>query len=1532
MPEPAIEYDVFLSHANEDSAWCEKLAQRLRDEGVRVWFDKWHILPGDNIPARLNAGIKQSRKMIALFTKNYFRDNKVWTRAESFANQYKDVLAEDRPLIPVLLQDCEPEPLLAVIRQIDFRNAADFDLRFRELVQALDLQTRTKTLHPEAGPFMFEGPLFKTKAPSRFDDEIAKLYRVLGFTVEWSAEDGEPFYLKAEKREGGADTKLALTCNEARVTDELAATITKGKKKAPKTLKAHQWIAVAANGFSHSGRELLNRGKITCLTYSELLTDLLPLEDYARRLIHEYDAWRDKNWQGNDWFIRPNLMTDGSQAQRIGALEHIAKWVGKDQGNLLVILGDLGTGKSTLARFLAYDQARSFCIDPRRHPAPLLIPLKDVRKETSLESIIISHFAAAGLSDISFTRFHHLLRLGKIIVFFDAFDEMADRVHQDVTLSNFRELRRAAEQSSKVIITCRTHYFRDRKEQSAVISEGYRPSETETYLLKETRQQSGAEVVYLEGFDDLQIQAYLRNARTLDWASAWDKIKRIHNLKDLANRPLLLEMIVESLDEIQAAVENAASLYTTYTGRCVKREIENRRWLDEPTIGLLMSELAWRMWRDGTQSIYHREISAFVSELVTRRLLKASEDDIADIARETQIATFLRRDAEGNFSFMHRSIMEFFLARKLFDTLSVPEDTVRIHVTLDANRLDRKVIYFLTLLDGEDRIREPLQRILTSGYLSRISENALQILYWSKRIQLGMEDKIPNPAVLREKMSGRVPPGAVLREARLQEIVLEAGDFSNADFEGADLTGAKFGHARLSGCNFYKARLEAARLDNATISVVSFRDADITGASFDGANIEGADFTGAYGERISAVGSLGEQVKRVAAATAAYSPDNLTAVVQHGHASEVAAVVYSPNGELIASCEASDVILIRRTADGRLLRALEGHTSWVRSVAFSPDGESLASGSSDKSVMLWDVKTGRALRALEGHTTAVNSVAFSLDGESLASGGSDDSVRLWEAKTGRPLKTLEGRTNRVMSVAFSPDGKSLASGGSDKSVRLWEVETGRPLRALEGHKNSVTSVAFSPDGESLASGSSDKSVILWEVKTGRVLRALEWHKNGVTSVAFSSDGESLASGSDDKSVRLWEVKTGRPLRALEGHRGSVKSVAFSPDGESLASGSDDQSVRLWEVKTGRPLRFLEGHTSWVRSVAFSPDGESLASGSYDKSVRLWEMKSVRALEGHTSPVTSVAFSPDGETLASGSSDKSVKLWEVKTGRALLVFEGHTDLVMSVAFSPDGQSLASGSSDKVVRLWEVKTGRALLALDGHTDWVMSVAFSPDGESLASGGSDNSVRLWKVKTGRALRALEEHTRSVMSVAFSPDGESLVSGSSDKSVRLWEVKTGSPIRTLEGHTNWVMSVAFSPDGESLASGSYDNSVRLWEVKTGRLIRTLEGNLGAVYACSFAPNGKYLIAAGSAGRLQFWDVETGETFLYRYSFGSGEWLDLLPDGRFDASPEGMRYLCYTQRDALNSYTAESLVKVFYDPQTVQDVLARYTPPSPLR
>jgi hypothetical protein len=57
----AFSFDVFLSHNPRDKPRVRQLAERLRDAGLRVWFDEWAIRSGDIIALNCSAMARSAR-------------------------------------------------------------------------------------------------------------------------------------------------------------------------------------------------------------------------------------------------------------------------------------------------------------------------------------------------------------------------------------------------------------------------------------------------------------------------------------------------------------------------------------------------------------------------------------------------------------------------------------------------------------------------------------------------------------------------------------------------------------------------------------------------------------------------------------------------------------------------------------------------------------------------------------------------------------------------------------------------------------------------------------------------------------------------------------------------------------------------------------------------------------------------------------------------------------------------------------------------------------------------------------------------------------------------------------------------------------------------------------------------------------------------------------------------------------------------------------------------------------------------------
>ncbi|MCC3536149.1 MAG: NACHT domain-containing protein [Microcoleus sp. PH2017_25_DOB_D_A] len=1089
---------------------------------------------------------------------------------------------------------------------------------------------------------------------------------------------------------------------------------------------------------------------------------------------------------------------------------YIDVWMDDPTKEHISILGEFGTGKTWFAFHYAWTALQRYQLakerGTQRPRLPLIITLRDYAKALNVENVLAGFFFTQHNIRLNSEVFDQLNRMGKLLLIFDGFDEMAAKCDRQQTINNFWELAKVIVPGAKVILTCRTEHFPEAKEGRALLNAELKASTAN--LSGETPQ---FEVLELAAFDDEQIRQVLSHQADAETVA---QVMNNPQLLDLARRPVMAELILESLPDIQAGKPvDMSRVYLYAVRRKMERDIKAERTFTSLADKLFfLCELSWEMLSTDQMSLNYR---LFPDRI--RRLFGAAvqaEKDLDHWHYDMMGQTMLIRNAEGDYSPAHRSLLEFFVAYKLAAELGV--------LPADFAELSQAQLYLDNSVESVN--------YTWSGYFSRQVDNAGEIVpipalkgFVSESL-VQLLNSFGRETLTKAVMDLLVPMLAKIEfvgevKLRLLEILEATKGKTEAE------VGYIGGNAATVLVKVDNVALEGRDLSGAVIKGADFSNASLRRVNFAGANLSDCDFIKVFGI--------------------------------------VFAVAFSPDGKLLAIGGTDGVVRCWDVASRKELLTCKGHSSLVRSVAFSPNGEILASGSNDRTVKLWDYRTGECLQTCQGHSDLVISVAFSPDGQILASGSNDKTIKLWDCHSGQSLQTWQYHNDWVLSVAFSPDGQTLASGSSDKTIKLWDCYTGECFQTWQGHNDWVNSVAFSPDGQTLASGSSDRTVKLWDCYTGECFQTWQGHNDWVNSVAFSPDGQTLASGSDDRTIKLWDCHSGECLQTWQSHSDFVRSVAFSPDGQILAGGSGDRTVKLWDCYTGECFQTWQGHSDWVRSVAFSPDGKILASGSNDKTIKLWDCHSGECLQtwqGHSHWINSVAFSPDGKILASGSSDKTIKLWDCHSGKCLQTWQGHNNRVRSVAFSPDGKILASGSSDKTIKLWDCHSGECLQTWQGHNNRVRSVAFSPDGKILASGSGDRTIKLWDCQSGECLQTCQGHSNLVISVAFSPDGQILASGSGDRTIKLWDCHSGECLQTCQGHSNLVRSVAFSPDGKILASGSGDRTVKLWDCHSGKCLQTFQGHSDIVSSVAFNPDGKILISSSGDGTIKFWDVKTGE------------------------------------------------------------------------
>jgi hypothetical protein len=130
---------VFLSYAEPDESFARKVAAGLEKEGLKVWYDRREILPGQNWAESVAKALRESRAMVVLLTRAALRSSSV-QRDIDYA--LGDQTFSHR-LIPVIVGSPKDLPsedipwILKKLKPITLSEPGNPDKGIREIADAL---------------------------------------------------------------------------------------------------------------------------------------------------------------------------------------------------------------------------------------------------------------------------------------------------------------------------------------------------------------------------------------------------------------------------------------------------------------------------------------------------------------------------------------------------------------------------------------------------------------------------------------------------------------------------------------------------------------------------------------------------------------------------------------------------------------------------------------------------------------------------------------------------------------------------------------------------------------------------------------------------------------------------------------------------------------------------------------------------------------------------------------------------------------------------------------------------------------------------------------------------------------------------------------------------------------------------------------------------------------------------------------------------------------------------------------------------
>ncbi|AKB45313.1 NACHT domain-containing protein [Methanosarcina vacuolata] len=573
------------------------------------------------------------------------------------------------------------------------------------------------------------------------------------------------------------------------------------------------------------------------------------LKIYLNEIISDLNSIRELNY-----YIKIRCF-DESYKEVKYVDKYVGRWIKDKSSQVLAILGDYGTGKTLYCQKLTLDLAEKYLQGVINSYVPILLYLRDMDDESCINDFFnkqLKSHAPFGTT-IDYSYFNMLYQDGRLLFILDGFDEMSVDMRESTAYKNFYKIDKLALGKNKLIITSRTHYFKEKNRERDVLN-----PISKNYTGLRLKENINLQMVYIQLFNDADINEYFKKFFGNQSENQLERMSHIYNLWDLAHRPIFLSIIAQTLPKLEELKSTITidKLYVEYVKMCIIRE----GWRDicSTDVYEIMEELALRMFIDGNSKVTSEQIFNLIKELNAKNAY--NDIDLNNLDGKIRTCSFLNRTSSDEYTFFHKSLMEFFIAKKFVNEIK-------------GNKVNSSSF-------GKRRISPTIGNFMKDL----------------------LTDKDALYAIIHNTKYKNFDEIGFLGGNSLTILGLMNENFSEKDFSSLVLSGAYLLNCDLIHTSFKNSILKDAEIINCNLTNADFTYTDLEGAIFTD-NLGINCFVLSPDSKYFALGGLGGQIIICDMSTGS----RLQSLYEH--ADRIIALCW-PNNRLLISCGADKKIII----------------------------------------------------------------------------------------------------------------------------------------------------------------------------------------------------------------------------------------------------------------------------------------------------------------------------------------------------------------------------------------------------------------------------------------------------------------------------------------------------------------------------------------------------------------------------------------------------------------------------------------------